>query len=100
MYAKFAHCGKVLYMVLGRFTKPCIKFLSHITATVNILCQNFCGKQIFFFKVILFSGAKKFTLFDHKTRLQPAQHSRGEEAKKILGRVKYLSSFFSKFDDS
>jgi len=32
MFAEFVHCGKILYMVLGRFTKLCIKFLSHITA--------------------------------------------------------------------
>jgi len=30
--------------------------------------QNFCGKQIFSFNVILFSGAKRFILSDHKTR--------------------------------
>jgi len=32
MCAEFVHCGKVLYMVLGRFTTLCIKFFSHITA--------------------------------------------------------------------
>jgi len=32
MCAEFVHCGKVLYMVLGRFTKLCIKLFSHITA--------------------------------------------------------------------
>jgi len=32
MCAEFVHCDKALYMVLGRFTKVCIKFFSHITA--------------------------------------------------------------------
>jgi len=32
MCAEFAHCGKVLYMVLRRFTELCIKFLIHVTA--------------------------------------------------------------------
>jgi len=27
----------------------------------TVISQNFCGKEIFFFKVILFSGAKRFT---------------------------------------
>jgi len=32
MCAEFVHCGKVLYMVLRRFTKLYIKFKSHIKA--------------------------------------------------------------------
>jgi len=32
MCAEFVYCGKVLYMVLKRFTKLCIKFFSHVTA--------------------------------------------------------------------
>jgi len=32
MCAEFVHCGKVLYMVLERFSKLCIKFFSHIIA--------------------------------------------------------------------
>jgi len=31
MFAELVHCGKVLYMVLVRFTKLCIKFFSYIT---------------------------------------------------------------------
>jgi len=30
--AEFVHCNKVLHMVLGCFTKLCIKFFSLITA--------------------------------------------------------------------
>jgi len=31
MCAEFVHCVKVLYMVLERFPKLCIKSFSHIT---------------------------------------------------------------------
>jgi len=47
-------------------------------------------------KVILFSGAYKITLSNHKTRAvaSPTQPGGGEGAKKNSGGAKYLSSFF------
>jgi len=60
--------------------------------------------QIFSFKVILSFGAKKiFTLSNYKTRAVscPTQPWGGGEGEKISGYgAKYLSSFFSKFDDN
>jgi len=42
MYAEFVHYGKVLYMALGRFTKLCIKFFSHITTKI-LLVESAAG---------------------------------------------------------
>jgi len=40
MCAEFVHCGKVLYMVLERFTKLCIKFFSHIITAKIFLVES------------------------------------------------------------
>jgi len=44
------------------------KLLKNNLQKIVLIITNVCGKQIFSFKVILFSRAKRFTLSDHKTR--------------------------------
>jgi len=66
---------------------------------VTLQSQNFCGKQLFSFKAILFSGAK-FTFSDHKTRAAASPIQPWGRGEKISGGAKYLSSFSPNFDDN
>jgi len=70
--------------------------LSHVKKSKLLWKAN----TVFSFKVILFSGAKKFPLSDHKTRAaaSPIQPEGAKKKLQVGPNIYHL--FFPKFDDS